>query len=183
MASKATILENKIKDKLGIRWVDARKFAQNAQTTLGIGDDELEDHEDEILLEALKAFVSLPKEEQESMRKKKSEASEEPEWKRKAREQAERREREWEAKAAAEKSAQSAAAAETKVVTDNKEPTIIKTTEGPQQEISGPKKIVRVTKTVTQSNGDTQTAETIDHKPLQGPSVKVTRTQVCCTIM
>lgn len=185
MSSNATILENKIKDKLGIRWIDARKFAQDAQKTLNIGDDELENYEAEMLLEALKAFVSLPKEEQESMRQKKVEASEEPQWKRKAREQAERREREWEAKVAAEKNAeqQSAIESQEEIVPANNEPTITKVTQGPQQEVKGPKKIIRVTKTVTDNNGNTKISETIDHEPLDGPGIKITRTQVCCVIL
>lgn len=184
MASNATILENKIKDKLGIRWVDARRFVQNAQAVLGIGDDELEDHEDEIMLESLKAFVSLSKEEQEAMRRKKAEAAAEPEWKRKAREQAERREREWEARAAAEKLAQSGPVIESKPdIMNHEDPTVTKITQGPRQEISGPKKVVRVTKTVKQSNGDTKIVETTQHDPLKGPSVKVTHTKVCCAVM
>ena len=189
MASNATILENKIKDKLGIRWVDARAFSQKAQEKLGIGNDELEEHEDEMMLESLKAFVALSSEEKETMRRKKAEAAEEPEWKRKAREQAERREREWEERAAAEKLAQSESSKPADTATDtvlnnsSAEPTITKITQGPEQQINGPKKVVRVTKTVTHSNGDTKTIETTKHDPLQGPSVKITHTKVCCVVM
>lgn len=187
MASNATILENKIKDKLGIRWVDARAFVQKAQDMLGIGDDELEEHEDEIMLESLKAFVALSDEEKQEMRRKKAEATEEPDWKRKAREQAERREREWEERAAAEKLAQTVneSKPDTAACTNNSnaEPTVTTITRGPEQEISGPKKVVRVTKTIKHTNGDTKTVETTRHDPLQGPSVKITHTKVCCVVM
>jgi hypothetical protein len=181
MASNATLFENKIKDKLGIRWVDARRLVQDAQKQLSISDDQLIENEDEIMLAVLKSFVALPKEEQEALRRKKVEAAEEPEWKRKAREQAEKREREWEAQAAAEKAAQNASQ-KSETETTSPEPTITTIKRGPEAEIHGPKKVVKVTKTVKHNNGDIRTVETTRHDSL-GPSVTVTHTKVCCVVM
>jgi hypothetical protein len=180
MANNATLFENKIKDKLGIRWIDARRLVQDAQKQLNISDDQLVENEDEIMLAVLKSFVALPKEEQEALRRKKVEAAEEPEWKRKAREQAEKREREWEAQAAAEKAAASQQS-QTETIAPS-EPTITTITRGPEHEIHGPKKVVTVTKTVKHSNGDIRTVETTRHDSL-APSMTVTHTKVCCVVM
>jgi len=84
-----------IKTKLSIRYIDARRLAQEAAQGLASGATEAN-----IVEEACELFEDLGHEEQEAM---KAAADAEPEWKRKALEQAERREREWEIQAARER--------------------------------------------------------------------------------
>ena len=90
-------LENLVKQKLDIKWIDARRLVQEAQVALGIAKRDVGERQDEVLEEALEIFEDLPPEEQDEMRA--PEEVTEPEWKRKAREQAEKREQEWAAAA------------------------------------------------------------------------------------
>lgn len=88
-------IENTIKQKLRIKWIDARRLAQEAQVSLGI-EGYAGDREVEILEEAIRIFEALDQEEQEEMQiSAKDGLADDNEWKRKAQEAAERREREF----------------------------------------------------------------------------------------
>ena len=160
-------LENTVKDKLGIKWVCARDLVHQAREKLSNrvtdeDDDDSSVDEDEVLLETLKIFQALSNKQQDEMRL--PEQVVEPDWKEKAKAQAERRERQWEEEEATR--AREEAFARGEAVED---------------EIQGPKKIIRVTK-VTKDGNDTEVVETITQEKLDGYHVKHTKVQ-CCTIL
>ena len=170
--SSATLLENQIKDKLQIKWVAARRLAQEGKDRLGISNSD--GREDEVLLEALKIFQGLSPSEQEEMKLSPGEVDE-PDWKRKAREQAEKREKEWDEAAAiakAKRDEEAAARARTEAVERGE----------PVEEISGPKRVTRVTKTTAGGKADEEMIETLTEEKLDGQRIKVTKV-VCCTIL
>lgn len=80
-------LETAVKDRLGIKWVDARDLVQQAKSNLGIAGGVLKSEEDDVVDEAVQIFGKLPKAEQERMRK----VSSGDDWKEKAARQAEKR--------------------------------------------------------------------------------------------
>ena len=160
-------LENTVKDKLGIKWVCARDLVQQARTKLDANrDDDDDDYsvdEDEVLLETLKIFQALSNKEQEKMRV--PEQTLEPDWKQKAKAQAERRERQWEE----DEAARQAAIAREEAIARG---------EQVEDEVQGPKKIIRVTK-VTKDGKDTEVVETITKEKLDGCHIKHTKVQYC----
>lgn len=81
-------LEDAVKDKLQIKWVDARQLVGKARDKVGA---DAEKHE--VFAEATKLFSALPKKEQDRMRL----AAEKPEpaWRQRAIEQATKREQQW----------------------------------------------------------------------------------------
>lgn len=81
-------VENLIQQRLGVKYTDAKKLLQEAQASLP--DDATEA---EIIEEACEIFEDLEPHEQSAMLK--SQATEEPAWKKKAIAAAERREAEW----------------------------------------------------------------------------------------
>jgi hypothetical protein len=85
--------ENAIKQRLNIKYVDAKKLLQEAKENLGI-EGPIGDREDEVIEEACEIFEDMEPEEQESMRNTGS-AGGEPEWKRKALAAAAKREQQW----------------------------------------------------------------------------------------
>jgi hypothetical protein len=94
-------LENAVADKLGIKWVDAKRLVKQAILNVEIeGPVVPVDREEEVLEEACEIFEDLEEHEKAAMRKPQSQSnnSEEPEWKQKAIENAQRREAEWRAK-------------------------------------------------------------------------------------
>jgi hypothetical protein len=162
----STTLDNNIKDTLGIKWVDARRLRVDAQNALGLSGSE--GREEEILLEAQKKFESLSAADQETMRLPEG-GDDEPEWNRKAREQAERREREWEVQAASAKKKQEREEA-------------IARGEFVEEEIKGPKKIIKVTRTTKDGDCDPEVVETITQEKLEGHQIKYTKV-TCCTLL
>ena len=92
-----TNLENAIKDKLGIRWVEAKKLLEKAKERCEIDSPEVPvDRENEVLEEACELFGDIPKSEQDEMKQ-----SESDDLKNKLMQQAQRREVEWREKEAA----------------------------------------------------------------------------------
>jgi hypothetical protein len=161
-------LENNIKDRLGIKWVDARRLREDAQDALGITISGSEGREEDVLLEAQKRFESLSSAEQEERRVPEG-GDDEPEWNRKAREQAERREREWEEQANAVKKKQEREEA-------------IARGEPVEDEIKGPKKIIQVTRTTKDGDFDPEVVEIITQEKLEGHHIKYTKV-TCCTLL
>jgi len=90
-------VQDVVKQKLKIRWVDARKLSCQAQSDLGIQDEEEENaRQDEIVKQAIAIFNLLSTQEQDEMRIAENHKKQESELIRRAREQAEKREREFE---------------------------------------------------------------------------------------
>ena len=180
MPGTGSKVENQIKDKLHIKWVAARKLASQAQESLGIAStDELKGREDEVLLQALKMFRELSGSEQDEMRLPPENAtspSSEPDWKRKAREQAERREKEWDEAAAAlqaKRDEEAAAAARSAAIARGE----------PVEEISGPKRVTKVTKTTGDGKQtEIEVIETVTQEKLDGHTIKYTKVE-CCIIL
>lgn len=94
-----TSIESLVKQKLGIRYVDAKRLVEEATKVCEIDGPVPTSRTDEVVEEACELFGDLPASEQQQMRQ---QANEEPDWKRRAREQAERREAEFAAKQAAQ---------------------------------------------------------------------------------
>jgi hypothetical protein len=103
-----TGVENAIQQKLGIKYVDARRLVQEAQQSLGIPAGHQQPVAAEcqvhVVEEAIDIFEELTPEEQAEMLQpvllEQGEPAAEADWTRRAREQAEKREREWEQEAA-----------------------------------------------------------------------------------
>lgn len=104
-------VESTVQQRLGIKWVDAKRLVQDAARNCEInGLESTRNREEEVIEEACELFEDLDDAEKARMRisspavdndSAAAAAGVEPAWKRKAREQAERREAEWQAKEAA----------------------------------------------------------------------------------
>lgn len=94
-------LETTIKQKLGIKFVDAKNLLAQAKEACEIANDAVvpSDRFDEVLEEACELFADLDEATQENMR---ASASAEPEWKKRARAVCEKREAEFQSKLNAE---------------------------------------------------------------------------------
>lgn len=104
-------IEDTVKQKLGIRWLDAKRLVQDAVRNCAIDMEGPNykknsipaDREKEVIAEACELFEDLDEAEKDQMRKSRADEKNaiaadgvpEPEWKRKAREHAERREAAW----------------------------------------------------------------------------------------
>ena len=105
-------IENTVQQRLGIKWVDAKRLVLDATRNCEINDCSIipADRNEEVIEEACEIFNDLDEAEQARMRKSLADEDsaaaaaatittrEEPAWKRKAREHAERREAAWRAK-------------------------------------------------------------------------------------
>jgi hypothetical protein len=163
------LMENTVKDKLGIKWVCARTIVNQALTELDMDDGDIDEWEDEVLLQCLRIFQSLRSAEQDEMRVTEQDGSE-PAWKKKARHQAEKRERQWEIDAAEQKSKEKEEVAREERIARG------------EPEIKGPKKITRVTKLTTRGDA-TSLVETETHAKLEGVHVKHTKKVFFCSIL
>jgi hypothetical protein len=102
MPGKGTI-QDQVKKKLNIKWVNARELTDEAIRVLHIDPrdaDTIREREDDILEEACEIFEDLTPEEQNAMRIPESADGEEgsssaPDWKKKAMATAAKREKEW----------------------------------------------------------------------------------------
>lgn len=141
----STTVEDAIKERLGIKWIHAKRLAEEAKSNLG---ENCKD--DQVVEEAVKIFNRLKKAEQKEMLVSKSS---EPDWKRKARQQTEKREQHWDPAA--------------------RQGTITRV--GPTSEgIKGPKKTITVTKTTRNGDSAPEIVETVTHEELQDNKIKHT---------
>lgn len=149
-------VENLVKQRLGIKYIDAKRLTEEAEDLLK-GED-VPITEEDVVEEAVALFEEMTLEEQEAM--KIPEESGEPEWKRKAREQAERREKEW-AEAEAQRQAEVVQERQEQALSNEGTAAAVQAGRLTAQEAAKGKTTVKVKKIKTK-NGGTRT-RTIRH--------------------
>lgn len=205
--TRTTLIADKVKDRLGIRYTAARMLTQQAQNEVDNQTDanremlskatrrnvdatatmtatHLNEEEERILHRVVEIFHSLPKSKQEEMLvvelENDTHQKNEPDWQRRAREQALKREQEWEEAAEARKQElerQERERAATNVRTEGNVTRI-----EPTETIAGPKRVTTTTKRIQHENGEEEIVEIVTQERMEDNKIKYTKV-TCCSIL